>query len=61
MVKMLTVLVNTISNSGMFAEKNMSSFCKATHIFSANIDICIYATRNDKNFNDTLTKQHRYF
>ena len=45
-VKMLTVLVNTISNSQVFLLKNVSSFCKckvafanakATHIFLAKI------------------------
>ena len=46
MVKMLTALVSTVSNSQLFLLKNVSSFCtckvafahaKATHIFSAKI------------------------
>ena len=37
MVKMLKVLVSIISNSQVFLLKNVSSFCKATHIFSAKI------------------------
>ena len=39
MAKIITVLVSTISNSGIFAEKNIS----------------IYAICNGKSFNDTLT------
>ena len=55
MVKMLTVLVSTISDSQLFLLKNVSSFCKAktTHFFSKNISV--YATFNDESFNDTLT------
>ena len=50
-VKMLTVLVNTISNSQIvLLKKNVSSFCI---LFSKNISI--YAIFNDQNFNDTLT------
>ena len=53
MVKKLTVLVSTISNSQVFLLKNVSSFCKSySHFFSKNIGI--YAISNDKNFNDTL-------
>ena len=56
-VKMLTVLVSTVSNSQVFLlEKNVSSFCKCksyTHFFSKNI--IIYAIFNDQCFNDTLT------
>ena len=39
MVKMLTVLVSTISNSHVFAEKMWEAFAnaKASHIFSAKI------------------------
>ena len=54
MVKMLTVLVSTISNSQVFLLKNVSSFCKATHIFFSK-NISIYAIFNDQNSNNTLT------
>ena len=56
MVKMLTVLVRTISNSQVFVLKNVSSFAnaKATHIFFSK-NISIYAIYNDQSFNDTLT------
>ena len=56
MVKMLTVLVSTISNSQVFfAEKNVSSFCKSySHFFSAKNN-SIYAIFNDQSINDTLT------
>ena len=57
MVKMLTVLVNTISNSLVFLlKKNVSSFCKCksfSHFFSKNISV--YAIFNDQSFNDMLT------
>ena len=56
MVKMLTLLLSTISNSVIFAEKNMSSFCKCksySHFFSKNISI--YAIFNDQGFNNMLT------
>ena len=55
-VRMLTVLVSTISNSQVFLLKNMSSFCKCKsyeHFFSKNFSI--YAVFNDQSFNDTLT------
>ena len=55
-VKMLTVLVSTISNSQVFLLKNVRSFCKCksySHFFSKNISV--YAIFNDKSFNDTLT------
>ena len=53
-VKMLTVLVSTISNSKvLLLKKNVSSFCKS-HFFSTNISK--YAIfENDQSFNDTLT------
>ena len=53
---MLTALVSTIPNSVIFAEKNVSSFCKCksySHFFSKIISI--YAIFNDQSFNDTLT------
>ena len=58
-VKILTVLGSTISNSltGIFAEKNASNFCKCksySHFFSKNISI--NAIFNDQSFNDTLTR-----
>ena len=49
MVKILTVLVNTISNSKVFLLKNVSSFCKCksySHFFSKNISV--YAIFNDQ-------------
>ena len=50
-VKMLTVLVSTISKSQVFLlKKNASSY---SHFFSKNISV--YAIFNDKSFNDTLT------
>ena len=55
-VKMLTVLVSTISNLQVFLLKNVSSFCKCksySHFFSKNISI--YAIFNDQSFNNTLT------
>ena len=56
MVKLLIVLVSTISNSQVFLLKNVSSFCKCksySHFFSKNISK--YAIFNDQSFNDTLT------
>ena len=56
MVKMLTVLVMTISNSQVFFAKNVSSFCKCksySYFFSKNISI--YSIFNDQSFNNTLT------
>ena len=56
MVKMLTVLVSTISHPQVFLLKNVSSFCKCksySHFFSKNISV--YAIFNDQSFNDTLT------
>ena len=54
---MLTVLVSKIFYfTGIFAEKNVSSFCKCksySHFFSKNISL--YAIFNDQSFNDTLT------
>ena len=64
MVKILTVLVTTISSSRVFAEKIVSSFCKCkcksySH-FSAKIlaympYLIIYAIFNNQSFNDMLT------
>ena len=52
-VKMLTVLVSTVSNSRVFLLKNVSSFCKSySHFFSKNISI--YAIFNDQSFNDSI-------
>ena len=56
MVKILTVLVSTISNSQVFLLSNVSSFCKCksySHFFSKYISI--YAIFNDQSFNNTLT------
>ena len=51
MVKILTVLVSTISNSQVFLlKKNLSSFLV---FFSKNISV--YPIFNDQSFNDTLT------
>ena len=52
-VKMLTVLENTISNStDIFAEKNVSSCKSYSHFFIKNISV--YAIFNDQSFNYTL-------
>ena len=59
-VKILTVLVSTISNSQVFLLKNVSSFCKCksySHFFSKNTCIGIYAIFNDQSFNNTLTNE----
>ena len=56
---MLTVLSSIKYNTkfiGIFAEKNVSSFCKCksySHFFSKNISI--YAIFSNQSFNDTLT------
>ena len=54
MVKMLAVLVSTLSNSQLFLLKNVSRFCKTTRIFFSK-NISPYAIFNDQSFNDTLT------
>ena len=52
-VKVLTVLVSTISNSQVFLLKiNLSSFCKCKNIN-------VYTVFNDQSFNDTLTNDIR--
>ena len=57
-VKILTILVCTISNSQVFLlKKNVSSFCKCksySHFFPSK-NISVYAIFNDQSFNDTLT------
>ena len=56
-VKILTVLVSTISNSQVFfAEKNVSSFCKCKSYshFSAKI-LAYMPIFKDQSFNDALT------
>ena len=53
-IKMLTVLVSTISNLQVFCWKMWVAFAKATHIFFSK-NISVYAIFNDQNFNDTLT------
>ena len=50
MVKMLTVLVSTISNSQVFCCK----ICKSYSLFFSKT-ICVYAIFNDQNLNDMLT------
>ena len=55
-VKMLTVLVSTISDSQLLLLKNVSSFCKCkrySHFFNKNISI--YAIFNYQSFNGMLT------
>ena len=54
-VKMLTFLVSTVSNSQIFLLKNMLvAFCKSySHFFSKHISV--YAIFNDQSFNYTLT------
>ena len=57
MVKILTVLVSTISNSQVFLLKKckwLLQNAEATHIFFSK-SISIYAIFNDQSFNDTLT------
>ena len=52
MVKMLTALVSTVSNSQLLLPKKCK--CKTySHVFSKNISI--YAMFNGQIFNDTLT------
>ena len=56
-IKILTVLLSTITNSQVFLLKKMwvaFANAKATHIFSSK-NISIYAIFNDQSFNDTLT------
>ena len=54
-VKMLTVLLSTISNSQVFLLKKMwVAFASYSHFFSKNISI--YAIFNDQSFHDMLTK-----
>ena len=56
-VKMLTVLVSTISKSQVFLLKNVNSFCKCksySHLFFSK-NISVYAIFNDQSFNDKLT------
>ena len=53
MVKMLTVLVNTISNSQVFLLKKNVQLQKYSHFFSNNISV--YAIFNDQIFNYMLT------
>ena len=58
MVKILTVLVRTISNSQVFLLKKMCvafANAKATHIFFSK-NVRVYAMFNDQSFNDTLTQ-----
>ena len=53
-VKMVTVLISTISNSQVFLlKKNCSILQKLLTFFSKNMSI--YAIINDQSFNDTLT------
>ena len=53
MVKMLTVLISTISNSQVFLLKNVSKMQKLLIFFSKNISV--YAIFNDQSFNDMLS------
>ena len=58
MIKMLIVLVSTISNSQVIFWKNVSSFCKCksySHFFSKNISV--YAIFKDQSLNNTLTDE----
>ena len=55
-VKMLTFLVSTITNSWIFLLENVSSFCickSYSYFFSKTISV--YAIFNDQSFNDTST------
>ena len=53
MVKVLTVLVSTISNSQVFLLKKCEKCKSYSHFFSK--DISVYIIFNDQSFNDTLT------
>ena len=52
-VKMLTVLVSTISNAQVFLLKKIEKQMQKLHIFFSN-DNSVYAIFNDQSFNDTL-------
>ena len=57
MVKMLTALVRTVSNSQVFLLKNVSCFCKCksySHFFFSK-NISVYAIFDYQSFNDSLT------
>ena len=54
MVKMLIVLVSTISSSQTFLLKKKMFVAKATHIYSAKI-LAYFVYLMIKSFNDTLT------
>ena len=54
-VKMLIVLVSTISNSQVFLLKNVSSFCKCKSYIFYSKNINLYPIFNDQSFNDMLT------
>ena len=53
MVKMLTLLISTTSNSRVFLLKKCCKCKSYLHFFSKNISI--YAIFNDQSFNETLT------
>ena len=59
MVKLLIVLVSTISYSQVFLlkKKNVRRFCKCKYIshFSSKKKISVYAIFNDQSFNDRFT------
>ena len=58
MVKMLTALVSTVSNSQVFLLKNVSCFCKCksySHFFFFSKTISVYAIFDYQSFNDSLT------
>ena len=57
MVRVLTILVSTISNSQFFLLKNVISFCeyKSYSHFFQHFFFGVYAIFNNQNFNDTLT------
>ena len=55
MVKMLTVLVSTISNSQVFLLKKCEQMQNLLTFFQQNTRISIYAIFNDQIFNETLT------
>ena len=54
MVKMLTVLVSTISNSQVFLLKKCEDLLQM-HEFHEKKNISVYAIFIDQSFNDTLT------
>ena len=58
MVKMLTVIVSTVSNPQVFFAEKVCKCKSYSHFFSKHISV--YAILNDQSFNDTLTNDVRH-